>query len=131
MALGESRGRHAYCCCLSPRLLSHLLLLLLCQVRVMFAMAIERQPSIIFMDEIDSLLSSRRCVGGDVWGVFVWGVCGGGMCVWRGCLWGGLTKGVFVCLWGRVWGGGVCVCGGVCFEVRESVYEGGLVWMGV
>jgi spastin len=29
------------------------------QVRHMFAMAIERQPSIIFMDEIDSLLSSR------------------------------------------------------------------------
>jgi SpoVK/Ycf46/Vps4 family AAA+-type ATPase len=34
-------------------------LLLLLQVRVMFAMAIERQPSIIFMDEIDSLLSTR------------------------------------------------------------------------
>lgn len=29
------------------------------QVRHMFAMAIERQPSIIFMDEIDSLLSAR------------------------------------------------------------------------
>jgi hypothetical protein len=29
------------------------------QVRVMFAMALERQPSIIFMDEVDSLLSSR------------------------------------------------------------------------
>lgn len=28
-------------------------------VRVMFAMALERQPSIIFMDEIDSLLSTR------------------------------------------------------------------------
>jgi spastin len=34
-------------------------LLRLLQVRHMFAMAIERQPSIIFMDEIDSLLSAR------------------------------------------------------------------------
>lgn len=29
------------------------------QVRTLFTMAVERQPSIIFMDEIDSLLSAR------------------------------------------------------------------------
>ena len=29
------------------------------QVRALFAIAAERQPSIIFMDEIDSLLSAR------------------------------------------------------------------------
>jgi spastin len=28
-------------------------------MRALFAMAVERQPSIIFMDEIDALLSSR------------------------------------------------------------------------